>query len=129
MIIQQTPLIIGSLLFLAISIAESAAATSTNVALGKPTAQSSHLISYLGFPHSSSEAVDGNTNGDVFGNGSVTHTYLQNNPWWYVDLTARYTINRINVYNRQDCCPDRLSGFKVIIWDGSIQVWSYTHSG
>merc|ERR1712156_978091 len=94
-----------------------------NFALDKPTVQSS--TSHGGV---SSRAVDGNTNGN-WRNGSVTHTPNMSNPSWSVDLLSTFTINLIKVYNRQDCCRSRLSGFKVIIWDGSDEAFTYTHAG
>jgi hypothetical protein len=70
-----------------------------------------------------SVAVDGNTNGN-FHAGSVAHTRSESGPWWKVDLVGTYEIEEIIIYNRQDCCPDRLQGVLVDIFlDGSV-VWS-----
>ena len=82
-----------------------------NIALGKRVSQSS--TAYDGF---ASKAVDGNTNGN-FGNQSVTHTDFQSKPWWQVDLDSEETIRQINIYNRTDTEPDRLSNFHVILLD------------
>ncbi len=35
--------------------------------------------------------------------------------WWEVDLGAVKTINQIIIYNRTDCCEDRLSNYQVTI--------------
>merc|ERR1712156_555944 len=35
----------------------------------------------------------------------------------------------MGVYNRSDCCKNRLKGFKVIISDGNQDVWTFIHSG
>ena len=78
-----------------------------NAALGKPTAQKS-----TGFGGDSSRAVDGNTSG-VYNEGSTTHTTLIHGPWWYVDLQGSYTIQEVVIWNRKDCCSDRLSNAKV----------------
>jgi hypothetical protein len=59
-------------------------------------------------------AVDGNTNGN-WGNGSVTHTGLDAQAWWQVDLGAVTDINRVVLYNRTDCCSSRLSDFDIQI--------------
>ncbi len=83
-----------------------------NLALNKPTSQSS-----TDFNGSSSRAVDGNTNG-VYSNESVTHTTMEPNAWWRVDLEAIYEINSINVFNRTDCCTDRLVGARIYV--GSV---------
>ena len=98
--------------------------TVDNVARGKSTLQSS-----TGWGGSSSRAVDGNVSG-YYGYNSVTHTNLQSNPWWRVNLQAVYKIDSISIYNRQDsCCSNRLSNFKVDVLFGKSVVWSYTHSG
>ena len=93
-----------------------------NVAIGKPATQSSdHLVAIA------SHAVDGNINGNYF-SGSVTHTTESTNPWWYVDLRAFYTIHEIKVYNRIDCCRERLHNFILYIMRNDIEVWKYNHS-
>ena len=77
-----------------------------NVALGRPTSQSS--TAYNGI---SSRAVDGDINGAWSGK-SVTHTSSTSNPWWKVDLDATTSIDKIIIYNRTDsCCSSRLSNF------------------
>jgi hypothetical protein len=88
---------------------------SLNVALGKPTAQSStYNVAPPGAP--SSLAVDGNPNGNYFAN-SVTSTNYDYQAWWQVDLGASYAIDRINLWNRTDCCPERLSNVYVFVSD------------
>ncbi|MEZ4300504.1 MAG: discoidin domain-containing protein [Polyangiaceae bacterium] len=57
--------------------------------------------------------IDGNTNGDFTG-ASVTHTNSAQ-AWWQVDLGARKNIASVKLYNRTDCCADRLSNFDVLI--------------
>ena len=81
----------------------------TNVALNKPASQSS--TSYGG---AASRAVDGNTDG-VFSNGSVSHTTSQTNAWWSVDLGASQPLWNINLFNRSDCCGDRVSDYWVFV--------------
>lgn len=95
-----------------------------NVALGKPTSQSS---TDYGGP--SPRAVDGNTNG-VWDSGSVTHTGYQSKPWWKVDLKGTYTVTEVNIFNRVDCCTERLSNFNVELLDSNAQVISsQTYAG
>lgn len=66
-------------------------------------------------------AIDGNTSGN--GDTQVTHTAVgQENSWWRLDLGAEYNLTRIDVYNRIDCCSDRLDGTKVYV--GSIDSYS-----
>ncbi len=86
--------------------------TSINLALGKSTTQSSTRYS----TSASGKAVDGNTSGNFFdGKFSVTHTYKDQGAWWQVDLGAIKTMNQIIIYNRTDCCKDRLSQYRVTV--------------
>jgi hypothetical protein len=82
---------------------------SVNLAVNKSATQSSTLANAPAF-----RAVDGNTNGNFFSN-SVTHTDNNNQAWWQVDLGGVYPIDNINVWNRTDCCPERLSNFYVLV--------------
>ncbi len=94
----------------------------TNYALGKSATQS--RTAYGGV---ASRATDGNTDGR-WNSNSVTHTPSMFNPSWSVELEALIEITSINVYNRVDCCSGRLSGFKVIIWKGDDEVFTFTQS-
>jgi len=89
-------------------------ATGYNLALGKPATESST------YPYSilvaASYAVDGNTDGE-FLNGSTTHTNIEQGAWWQVDLGSKKNINEIIIYNRIDCCTNRLSNYQVSISD------------
>lgn len=82
-----------------------------NVALGKPTSQSS--TGYEGVP---SRAVDGNTSGN-WRDGSITHTNSEYQPWWQVDLGSRKSIDYVSLWNRTNCCSSRLSAFYVLVSD------------
>ena len=94
-----------------------------NLALGRRTSQSS--TGYGGF---ASRAVDGDTDG-VYGNLSITHTAPDDaNPWWRVDLDGTFFLERIVLWNRTDCCSERLSNFRVSVLDEAEQaVWSSDH--
>ncbi|XP_035694138.1 neurogenic locus notch homolog protein 1-like [Branchiostoma floridae] len=83
-----------------------------NVALGKTAFQTS----YSG--PGGSVAVDGNTATDYF-SGSCTHTILEGeaNPAWWVDLGQSYVVDRVVIFNRQDCCAERLNPFNIHIGD------------
>ncbi len=59
-------------------------------------------------------AADGNRDG-VYTHRSVTHTRSETNPWWQMDLGAESTMTNIEVYNRTDCCSERLSNAKVFV--------------
>ncbi|GLW96769.1 alpha-L-fucosidase [Microtetraspora sp. NBRC 16547] len=87
-----------------------------NLALGKPATQSS--LGWGGVPE---RAVDGNTSG-VFGQGSVTHTAEPSNQaWWQVDLGAADTLAEVRIYNRTDCCADRLRNYWVMTSEQEIR--------
>ena len=87
-----------------------------NIALGKPTRQSS--IAHRG---ESSRAVDGNTSGR-WGDGSITHTDHTAAPWWRVDLGEAYRVDKVTLFNRTDCCSERLSDFHLDLLDQNDNV-------
>ncbi|KAL5254989.1 hypothetical protein ACHWQZ_G014437 [Mnemiopsis leidyi] len=80
-----------------------------NLALKKPTRQSS-----TGWEGLSARAVDGNIDSHYWGL-SCTHTAGAG--WWSVDLLNFYHIKKIVLYNRADCCAERLHGAKVYAGD------------
>jgi hypothetical protein len=84
-----------------------------NVALNKRATQLSDHISNKG---GASNAVDGITDGR-WQSGSVTHTKSEGekNPWWTVDLGEVYEISKIRIWNRTDCCAERLDNFKILV--------------
>jgi len=89
-----------------------------NVALGKPTEQSSTYSSYV-----SSYAVDGTTDGGFLGsNPEGSHTKEQEySPWWQVDLQDFFYINKLVVWHRTDCCTDRANGFIVQVFRNGVE--------
>merc|ERR1712226_1531790 len=62
-------------------------------------------------------ANDGNTVG-IWNWNSVTHTHWNRDPWWQVYLGGDATVNDVYVWNRIDCCRNRLANFKVELLDG-----------
>jgi hypothetical protein len=56
-------------------------------------------------------AIDGNTNGDYNAN-SVSHTKLEDNPWWEVDLGKAIAVDRVLIWNRTDGGEPILSRMK-----------------
>ena len=66
-------------------------------------------------------AIDGNTNGN-FNSNSVTHTNTESMPWWQVQLPASRDIDSIVLFNRTDCCANRLDNFRVSVWQGDPNV-------
>ena len=78
-----------------------------NIALGKTTSQKS-----TDFGGVASRAVDGDTN-PVYNSGSISHTAENDNPWWLVNLDGAFRIQQVVIWNRLDCCSNRLSGATV----------------
>ncbi|NOS90584.1 MAG: DUF4476 domain-containing protein [Cyclobacteriaceae bacterium] len=94
-----------------------------NFALKKrATASSFTEVGGLKFPGG---AVDGIKNG-----GYGFHTQLEDNPWWQVDLGMEIAIDKIVVYNRQDCCSERARTIQVFLsTDGVNFENAYQHNG
>jgi hypothetical protein len=69
-------------------------------------------------------AIDQNTDGD-FGNGSVTHTAYEDQPWWRIDLKQAFMISEIRIWGRTLSSQSRLSNYDVTILDANGDpVWS-----
>lgn len=81
-----------------------------NLALGKAAQQIS--TDHGGV---AARAVDGSTNGN-FPSGSVTHTSEPAaQAWWEVDLGESQELGRVDIWNRTDCCANRLSNYYVMV--------------
>jgi uncharacterized repeat protein (TIGR03806 family) len=59
-------------------------------------------------------AIDGDTRG-TFSLGSVTHTLWTSQPYWDLDLGTQYHVDAVRLWNRTDCCGDRLANFWVFV--------------
>ncbi|MBC7856388.1 MAG: hypothetical protein IAF94_23400 [Pirellulaceae bacterium] len=91
---------------------------SVNVAVRGNATQSS-----TDYDGSAKLANDGNTNGQYPDSKSVSHTRLEDNPWWEVDLGAEKVLDKIVVWNRTDGGTEpRLLGYKVLALDASRKV-------
>ena len=107
-----------------------AASAPTNVApAGTATQSSNYNDSVL-----ASRAIDGNTDGSFYHN-SVQHTLNDENnyvgngyAWWQVALGQDYQVDQIVIWNRTDCCVDRLNNFTVTLFDGNTSVWSRVYA-
>jgi hypothetical protein len=86
-----------------------------NVARNQTATQST-----TAFSGDASRAVDGNPDGN-WSNNSVTHTDLNTEAWWQVDLGAVRPVEWINIWNRTDCCGDRLANFYVFVSENPFQ--------
>ena len=59
-------------------------------------------------------AIDGNTTGSTpWSNADLQHTNTENNPWWMLDLGGVADLQEVKLYNRSDCCQNRLKDFYV----------------
>jgi hypothetical protein len=67
---------------------------------------------YGGYP--ASRAIDGNTNGAA---ANVAITQALPNTYWQLDLGSVKSISKIVVWNRTDCCGNRLGNARVLISD------------
>ncbi|MEV6524469.1 alpha-L-fucosidase [Longispora sp. NPDC051575] len=86
----------------------------TNLAYGRPATQSS-----TAWGGDAGRAVDGNTGG-AWAAGSVTHTSdpaTEANPWWQVDLGSSRPLGTVHLFNRTDCCANRLTDYWVFASD------------
>lgn len=101
-----------------------------NVATSGVASQSSDLVGF-GNLGDAEHAIDGDRDGNYPG-GSVSHT---NNTdpsptdddlfdWWQVELDQDYSIYNILVFNRTDCCGERLDPFRVEILDDDAVVFT-----
>ena len=84
----------------------------TNIALGKTSIQNGTQLSA-----DAGRANDGNTSGDFWNGNSVSLTNWTPNAWWEVDLGQVGNIDKINVWNRTDCCSERLADYFVLVSD------------
>ncbi|KAI8514160.1 hypothetical protein Bbelb_084840 [Branchiostoma belcheri] len=93
------------------------ATSDLNAALGKTAFQTSTLNGTHG-PRVASLAVDGITNTYMnYGIATCTHTEQEADPSWWVDLGRSYIIDRLVIFNRMDCCQERLNPFNIHIGD------------
>ncbi len=83
-----------------------------NGALKAKSSQSS-----VDFGGEAKRANDGNTSGDYAAN-SVSHTKLEDNPWWEVDLGKALPIEAVILWNRTDSgLAERMKGYVVRLLD------------
>ena len=111
----------------ALAFAASCFAGSVNVALSANggVASQSSLYSDGGLVALvASNCNDGSTGGNI-SLGEGCHTNSDVNAWWQVTFGADSYITSVEVFNRTDCCFDRINPFSVILYDDSSQVvWS-----
>ena len=71
------------------------------------------------------KAIDGKTSGDYF-EGSVTHTEAGSFVWWELDLGSDQEITKIVIYNRTDCCAERINPARILLRNSEHKtVWQH----
>jgi hypothetical protein len=84
-----------------------------NVSNGKRTRQSSDYGAGQG---DSDRAVDGVTDGN-WSSQTVTHTIKASSDYIEIDLEGGFFVSSVEVYNRTDCCKDRIAGSIIELLD------------
>ena len=46
---------------------------------------------------------------------STSHTHGETDPWWMVNLPYNSTVTKIRIWNRVDCCWEKLYGAKIML--------------
>ena len=89
-----------------------------NLALSGTASQST-----TAFGGAAQRGNDGNTSG-IFGDGSMTHTDNEEGAFWQVELLGDSTVERVVLWNRTECCSNRLSNFRLMALDaGGAEVF------
>ncbi|KAI0230737.1 hypothetical protein LSAT2_018886 [Lamellibrachia satsuma] len=84
-----------------------------NVAYGKTTSQTGG-----GSIYAAEKAVDGNTDPLIYHRHcAFPAAPTGTNAWWMVDFGERYSISRVVIYNRGDCCNQQLDTFVLSVGD------------
>jgi hypothetical protein len=86
--------------------------------LARLTGRSAYQSS-TAFGGDAGRAADGNTGG-TWANNSVTHTNLDSLAFWEVDTLSTHHIYGVELWNRTDCCSDRLADFYVFVSSSPI---------
>nr|XP_008163409.1 uncharacterized protein LOC103305731 [Chrysemys picta bellii] len=88
-----------------------------NLALGRPATQSSTFENKETGKAVAGKAVDGKRDAK-WAQGSCSHTQLDTEPWWTVDLGSRQSVSAVIVKNREDeCCGERIRGAQIHVGD------------
>ena len=92
-----------------------------NLALNKPTAQSSALAPEI-YDYDPHGACNGKKTGR-FG----FHTCQENQPWWQIDLEETSQILEIKIYNRLDSSKERASTLNILLSQDALN-WELCYS-
>jgi len=92
-----------------------------NLAPGKQARQSTTFPGNNG----AANAIDGRA-----GAGALAHTAEgDRTPWWEVDLGAHYNVEKIKIYNRADCCAERMQDGTLMVSDWPIPDYAVQRNG
>ena len=80
-----------------------------------PVTQSTTFQSHVAALANDGSRTGGFTSTD--GKSGVCGTGIDPLPWWMVDFGSERMIGGGTIWNRDDCCPERLDGFQ--IWAGN----------
>ncbi|KAG9464348.1 hypothetical protein GDO78_020082 [Eleutherodactylus coqui] len=83
---------------------------SDNLASRGITSQSS-TYDHLG---ASKNAIDSSPSA-IYSSGHCSHTDLDVEPWWRVDLMSTFNVTKVKITNRGCCCPERINGAEIRI--------------
>lgn len=75
--------------------------------------------SSVGYSSPATKAIDGNRNGSF---GSCSCTNEEKDAWWEIDLGKLQPIESVAVWNRTDCCPERLDQVSIRILDADRKI-------
>lgn len=95
-------------------------ANAANVALTGVASQSSDYSAQ----NVASKAIDGNVSG-YWPDGSIASTNNDAGAWWQLQLTGITAISEIVVFNRTDCCGERLGPFNMEVLLGANVVQAF----
>ncbi|MGK0199868.1 MAG: hypothetical protein ACI91J_003156, partial [Yoonia sp.] len=93
----------------------------SNIARSGKATQSS-----VGYRSPAPKAIDGNKDGRF---ASCSCTNDEEDAWWEVDLGVEFPIDHVIVYNRNDCCPERLDQVSVEILANDREVLASFNTG
>ncbi|MBN79589.1 MAG: hypothetical protein CMJ70_05570 [Planctomycetaceae bacterium] len=74
--------------------------------------------SSVGYRAPASKALDGNRDGKF---SSCSCTNEERDAWWEVDLGDAFPVDSVAVWNRTDCCPERLDRASIQLLDAARQ--------
>ncbi|XP_037640569.1 uncharacterized protein LOC119496950 [Sebastes umbrosus] len=89
--------------------------TGVNLALQGEASQSSVYQGAV-----ASNAINGKKNTCIWGDGSLSVTNQELNPWWRLDLRKTHKVFSVNITNRAEDVPERINGAEIRIGDDLV---------